>query len=98
MPDEEEVQGRQERSRRELPHLGSGSGGRGGGSPKKICSKLLVVANIVRQVLQIERHFDLGLGTWDVDSDGIHPRRGRGKSQREGYPAKAVLEPILKVG
>ena len=30
------------------------------------------------------RHFDLGL-----DADGIHPRRGRGKSKRGGYPAKA---------
>jgi hypothetical protein len=32
----------------------------------------------------------LRLGTWDVDSEGIHPRRGRGKSQRGGYPAKTL--------
>ena len=40
VPNEEEMQGRREKSRRELPHLSS-------------------VAN----VLQIERHFDLRLGT-----------------------------------
>ena len=48
---EEEVQGRGERSRRELPHLGSGGRGGGKGNPTKICSKLLVVANYMRQVL-----------------------------------------------
>ena len=69
--DEEEVQGKGERSRQELPHLGSGGRGGGKGSPNKICSKLLVVANYLRQVLEIERHFDLGLGTW-TPTTSIH--------------------------
>ena len=34
------------------------------GQPPKKLIKTFGVANIVRQVLQIERHFDLGLGTW----------------------------------
>jgi hypothetical protein len=34
-----------------------------------------------------------------MDSDGIHPRRGRGKSQLGGYPAKALdsLSPSVSV-
>ena len=61
-PPKERVQGRGERSRWERTHLGSGSGGRGQGQPKKNLLKILVVANYMRQVLQIERHFDLGRG------------------------------------
>ena len=67
--------------------------GAGGEWERAGCSKCLVrgaVANIVRQVLHV--HVTL---TWDVNANGIHPRRGRGKSQRGGYPTKAGICGVL---